>query len=40
VTDIYLDRHVDRPIGEEGSLLAGADALYGMARQDSVNGAC
>jgi iron complex outermembrane receptor protein len=39
VTDLYLDSHVDRPWGGQGSLLAGVDALYGMARQDSVNGA-
>jgi len=38
VTDLYLDSHIDRPWGGQGSLLAGADALYGMGRQDSING--
>lgn len=38
IDDDYLDSHVTRRLAPKTTLLAGADALYGLGRQTTLNG--
>ncbi|HEY7901714.1 MAG TPA: TonB-dependent receptor [Caulobacteraceae bacterium] len=38
IDDAYLDTHVTHRLGDDGSLIVGADLLYGRGRQISLNG--
>jgi len=38
IRDVYLETHIDRPFSDGGSILYGFDFLYGLGRQDSING--
>ena len=39
IQDGYFDTHITRKLGDKADLIVGADLLYGLGRQRSVNGA-
>lgn len=38
IDDDYLDTHLTNPLGNDGSIIVGADLLYGLGRQTTRNG--
>ena len=38
IDDDYLDTHLTNPLGHDGTIIVGADVLYGLGKQISRNG--
>ena len=39
INDGYFDSHITNQLGDDSNLVVGVDLLYGLGRQNSVNGA-